>query len=114
MRGGHDPVPVLLVCRDLLASYIKRLEGARPLPDRQVRNQLVQSIAGTLLGAGVETKDICQVLESKGVKVTPHAIDQVASRLRRALSAAPQPKRGGAPRGPRKAKPASSAKATRP
>lgn len=114
MRGDHDPVPVLLVCRDLLFRYLERLEAARPRADRQARKQLVQSVVATLLGTNITSKEIAEVLESKGVKVSPHAIDQVGSRLRYASSAAPQPKRGGAPRGPRKAKTASSGKATKP
>lgn len=104
MRGDHDPIPVLLVCRDLLTNYLDRLDAARPLADGKVRNQLVQSVAETLLGAGVATKDICEVLKSKGIEVTPHAIDLIASRRRNAPGASPQPIRRGAPRGRRKAK----------
>ena len=114
MRGEHDPIPVLLVSRDLLANYLQRLEAARPPADPKARNRLVQSVVDTLLGAaGITAKEICEVLKSKGVETTPHAINQVAGRRRTAPDAPPQPRRGGAPRGPRKTKQAAGS-ATKP
>ncbi len=104
MRGEHDPVPLLLVCRDLLTKYLARLEAARPLGDPKMRKQIVQSVAETLLGGSVATKDICAVLASKGIDVTPHAIDLIASKLRKARGATSRPTRGGAPRGRRNGK----------
>lgn len=97
MRGQHDPMPVLLVCRDLLMRYIKDLDEARPAVGPGVQKRVMRAIAETLFGAGVGTRDVVAVLKSKGFDdVKVGAVNQLKSRL--LTQGAQYPKRGGAPR----------------
>jgi hypothetical protein len=97
MRGQHDPMPVLLVCRDLLARYIEMLDDARPAKGSGARKRVMRVVAETLFEAGVATKDVRAVLESKGIDdISDAALDNLASRLRK--RGAQHPVRGGAPR----------------